>query len=530
MRRMNFETEYADHQKLIAALRDPGCYPHAVKAVRLIETHISWVLLAGRYAYKIKKPVDPGFLDFSTLALRKHFCEEEIRLNRRLAPEIYRDVVAIGGTLEAPQFGAQPVLEYAVRMRRFPAGRLFDTLLARHRLSPAHIDQLAQTLAEFHQRIPAATARSRFGKATVLRREIADNFSALQMLLPEQSAAFSRQLHARLQAELDARGELMAARKRDGFVRECHGDLHLGNLVLSGDRPVPFDGIEFDPALRWIDIIDDIAFPVMDLWQHDRPDLAWRLLNGWLEITGDFAGLALLPLYMANRALVRAKVHALRAVQPGLRPREGATLQATARRYLDCAAQALHPPPPALIITHGLPGSGKTTFSQTALEHLGAIRLRSDVERKRLYGLPPLADSHRVLGGDVLYSTDATARTYARLLELAAQLLAAGFRVIVDAAFLKREERRGFQMLARQRGVPFVIADMTADMDVLRARIRQRQATGCDASEADVAVLEKLAQSQEPLAPEETAARIDGAAEASLWEALTRRLADTAPG
>ncbi len=269
-------------QQLIDALRAPGRLPGARGRARLIETHISWVLLAGRYAYKIKKPVDLGFLDFSTLALRQHFCEEEVRLNRRLAPEIYRDVVAIGGTLEAPQFGAQPVLEYAVRMRRFPAGRLFETLLARHRLSPAHIDQLAQTLAEFHQRVPAATARSRFGKATVLRREVADNFSALQTLLPEQPAASLRQLHARLQAELDARGELMAARKRDGFVRECHGDLHLGNLVLSGDRPVPFDGIEFDPALRWIDIIDDIAFPVMDLWQHDRPDLAWRLLKGWL--------------------------------------------------------------------------------------------------------------------------------------------------------------------------------------------------------------------------------------------------------
>lgn len=515
-------------QQLIDALRAPGRLPGARGRARLIETHISWVLLAGRYAYKIKKPVDLGFLDFSTLALRQHFCEEEVRLNRRLAPEIYRDVVAIGGTLEAPQFGAQPALEYAVRMRRFPAGRLFENLLARHRLSPAHIDQLAQILAEFHRRVLAATARNRFGKAAVLRREIADNFSALQTLLPEQPAAFLRQLHARLQAELDARGELMAARKRDGFVRECHGDLHLGNIVLSGDRPVPFDGIEFEPALRWIDIIDDIAFPVMDLWQHNRPDLAWRLLNGWLEITGDFAGLALLPLYMANRALVRAKVHALRAAQPGLRPREAATLQANARRYLDCAAQVLHPPPPALIITHGLPGSGKTTFAQTALEHIGAIRLRSDVERKRLYGLLPLADSHRVLGGDALYSAEATVRTYVRLAELAAQLLAAGFRVIVDAAFLKRGERRGFQALARQQDVPFVIADMTADMDVLRARIRQRQTAGRDASEADVVVLEKLAQLQEPLAPEETAARIDGAAEGPVWRGLAQRLADTA--
>ena len=526
---MSQRTNLASQQQLIDALRAPGGLPGATGRVRLIETHISWVLLAGRQAYKIKKSVDLGFLDFSTLALRQHFCEEEVRLNRRLAPEIYREVVAIGGTLAALQFGAQPVLEYAVRMRRFPAGRLFENLIAHQRLSPAHIDQLAQTLAEFHQRVPAATARSRFGKAAVLRREIADNFSAMQTLLPGASAETLRQLHARLQAELDVRSALMAARRQAGFVRECHGDLHLGNIVLSGGRPVPFDGIEFDPSLRWIDIIDDIAFPVMDLWQHDRPDLAWRLLNGWLEITGDFAGLALLPLYMANRALVRAKVHALRAAQPGLRPREVTTLQALARRYLDCAAQVLHLPPPALIITHGLPGSGKTTFSQTVLEHFGAIRLRSDVERKRLYGLPPLADSHRVLGGDALYSAEATARTYARLAELAAQLLVAGFRVIVDAAFLKREERRGFQMLARQQGVPFVIAEMTADMDVLRARIRQRQVIGRDASEADVAVLKKLAQSQEPLAREELSACIDGAAGGVAWTALAQRLAETAP-
>lgn len=522
---MNLEAEYTERQNLVAALHDPQCYPHSVKRVRLIETHISWVLLAGRYAYKIKKPVKPGFLDFSTLAQRKHFCEEELRLNRRLAPDIYLDVVLIGGVPDSPRIGAAPAIEYAVRMRRFPAGRLLENLIARNQLEPAQIDHLAQALAAFHNHLPAAPADSNFGEAAVLGREIADNFRALEKLLPGMHPATLRKLHGKMQTLLAADRRFMAQRKRKGFVREGHGDLHLGNIVMLKDRPMPFDGIEFDPALRWIDIMDDIAFTVMDLRQHGRPDLAARLLNGWLEITGDYRGLALLPLYTANRAMVRAKVHALRAAQPGLNPRKVNALRKTAVSYLNCAEQALAPSRAALIITYGLPGSGKTTFAGKAAERYGAIRLRSDVERKRLFGLSQLADSHRALGRDALYTHAATQDTYAWLAEVAGCLLMLGYRVIVDAAFLMREERKKFRRLAQRLGVPFVIARMESDMPALRERIRQRQATGRDASEADIAVLEKLTQSQQILEPQEQALALEYKDNANFWAALEQRLA-----
>jgi aminoglycoside phosphotransferase family enzyme/predicted kinase len=492
-------TDLALQQKLIAALRDPHCYKHSAKAVRLIETHISWVLLAGRYAYKIKKAVNLGFLDFTRLEARRFFCTEEIRLNSRLAPKIYLEAVSIGGNHERPEFGKLPAIEYAVKMLRFPSNKLLDKLIVQNKVAPDHMDELATLLARFHRGLPAVEAGSSLGSASTIHAATVQNFDQLLPLLNNDS---DRQLLFAIRdastAEYEKCERKFGERHAQGWVRECHGDLHLGNIVLFDGKPVPFDGIEFNPALRWLDVMDETSFLVMDLLHRGRPALAYRFLNAYLEITGDYEGTTVLRFYLAFRAMVRAKVGAIRASQPEQSRHVRKTAMNDCRSYLALAAQLLEHPRPALIITHGLPGSGKTTFAQTALERLEAIRIRSDIERKRLFGLSPLDDSRSQPGGGI-YDKDATIRTYARLLELAQRILSAGFTVIVDAAFLRHNERAQFRDLAQDMGIPFAIASIRVDEPVLRTRLAARQASARDASEADANVLQLLQTAQEPL-------------------------------
>ena len=500
----NCQTDYIAQSKLVAALLVGHRYPHPAKAVRLIETHISWVLLVGRYAYKIKKALDLDFLNFTTLEARRFCCTEEIRLNRRLAPKIYLDVISIGGSPDEPELGAQPAIEYAVRMRRFASANQMDRLLARGKILPRHLDCLAATLACFHGGLPAAETDSAFGSAAAIHASALQNFEQLQPLL-KQPADLDAVAALRHATEVAYTGceKRFGERRAQGCVRECHGDLHLGNIVLVGDEPIPFDGIEFNPALRWIDVMDEAAFTVMDLLHRERPEFAYRFLNAYLEATGDYGGVSVLRFYVAYRAAVRAKVSAIRASQAGMSIRDTEDALATCRSYLELGEAYLTQYQPTLIITHGLPGSGKTTFAQAALERLQALRIRSDVERKRLFGLAPLADSSCI--GNNMYSADATRRTYARLRELARGLLMAGFPVIVDAAFLKQDERKQFRELAQELSVPFAIASMQASKATLSARITQRLAEACDASEADITMLETLQAAQEPLLPHELA-------------------------
>ncbi|MDP4027852.1 MAG: AAA family ATPase [Gallionella sp.] len=514
-------------QQLVAAL----C-AHFPRRSRVEETHISWVLLTGDDAYKIKKSLDLGFLDFSTLEARHFYCTEELRLNRRLAPDLYLDVAAIGGSPEQPVLGGEPAIEYAVHMRRFPRAAMMDSMLADGHITTVHIDKLAATIAEFHAALPPAAADSPFGSAAAIQGAVLENFAQLAPSL-EISADFAmlekvRQASAH---EFTVCEPLLRQRKADGCVRECHGDLHLGNIVLLNDTPVPFDGIEFSAMLRWIDVISEIAFTVMDLLQRGQPQFAWRFLNAYLENSGDYSGVSVLRYYLAYRAMVRAKVAAIRANQED--PAQAQNELDTCRSYLDLAHDCLMRRRPALILTHGLPGCGKSTFAQIALERLGAIRIRSDVERKRLFGLDALADSRSQTGAGI-YGEEATRRTYARLHELARGLLAAGFPVIVDAAFLRHTERENFRALARELGAPFVIASLQTDEDVLKERLIQRSSCGNDASEAGIPVLKKLQVFQEQLRDQERVAAVtfinNGDVDAlrsadDAWKALDARLA-----
>jgi aminoglycoside phosphotransferase family enzyme/predicted kinase len=489
-------------QQLVDAWCASGFFTHKPA---IAETHISWVLLAGRDAYKLKKAVDLGFLDFSTLDLRHFYCNEELRLNRRLAPHLYLDVVTIVGTPEKPvldpaqdpeKIKGLAVIEYAVHMRRFAQSDMMDRKLSHGLVTPAHIDRLAAVIADFHQALPPAAADSTHCATGEIKDAAEQNFTPLQQMLsaPDDLAMFET-VRATSAREFTACEPLFRQRAGAGCVRECHGDLHLGNIVLLDDVPTPFDCIEFSAALRWIDTISEISFTVMDLLRRGHPQLAWRLLNTYLEITGDFSGVGVLRFYLGYRAMVRAKIAAIRASQRGTRMKRELK---SCLGYLRLAHGCLTRRRPAVIITQGLPGCGKSTFSQIALERLGAIRVRSDVERKRLFGLAPLADSKAQTDADI-YSKEATRRTYARLQELASGVIAAGYPVIIDAAFLLQSEREIFRALAQKLGVPFVIASVQTDPSLLAERLVLRNRQRNDASEADVAVLNKLQEFYEPL-------------------------------
>lgn len=455
---------------------------------QLLETHISWVLLAGERAYKIKKPVQLPFVDYTTLQARRHFCAEELRLNRRLAPTLYLGITRITGSARAPELdGAGPVREVAVCMRRFAPGALFCERLEAGTLRAQDVDELASVLADFHIHAPRAAATSGFAGAGERR---ASALAALEGVRSLASEAALGALRTWLENEAAVLAPLWAVRAVDGHVRECHGDLHLGNVVAFEGETIAFDCIEFSPALRWIDTIDDVAFVVMDFAAYGRRDFALRFLNAWLDHTGDHEALPALRFAIVYRALVRAQVESLR----------GASRAAAARRYLETALAWAAPGQPRLFITHGLPGSGKTLGSQRLLEAQGAIRLRSDVERKRLFGLGPTEDSHA--RGLQIYGAKDTARTYARLFALARIALQAGYAVILDAAFLRRAERGAALALARALKLPFSILECTAPLQLLRARILARKG---DASEADVALLARLHTTAEPLAGEELA-------------------------
>lgn len=477
---------------------------------RVVETHISWVLLAQEFAWKIKKPVRLGFLDFGALAQRERLCREELRLNRRLAPTLYLDVEPIGGTPEAPVLGATPAIEFALKMRRFPDGALFSERLAAGTLTAAMIDRLAQRLAAFHRDAPVAPPESPYGGANAIAAE----FAQLLRDLAAQGADVA-DLREGADAMIQALRGTWQARLAGGFVREGHGDLHLANLVVLDDGDATaFDGIEFDPALRWIDIQADIAFPVMDFDAHGRRDLAFRFLDHWLTETGDHAGLTVLRGHVVARALVRALVARLRGGAIG-----EPDYLAVARRW--------HTPPGArLLITHGLSGSGKSHAAAQLLEAAGAIRLRSDVERKRRYGLRPLEASPPAQRA-LLYGVEAGRRTFERLRELADGALRAGWPVIVDAAFLRADERDACRALADTLGVPFAILHCEAGPEQLLERLQARASRGDDPSEADAQVLALQQRIEEPLRKDEWALtlRADAGIEAITrdWLSLQRR-------
>lgn len=494
----------ARFDRLVAGLQAELARKHG--EVKRVETHISAVLLAGDRAIKLKKPLALGFLDFSTLARRRRCCEAELELNRRFAPELYLEVADVTGSLEHPRLGGEGlVLDHAVVMRRFDEEAQLDRVLARGALTPEHIDRLGATLARLHAAAPVCSPRSRHAGPAVVGASARANLEWLQRE-PGPWQAVAAGLAEWTERSLARLGPLFRARRRAGRVRSCHGDLHLGNLVLLGEDILPFDCIEFSADLRVIDVMSDLAFLVMDLDVRDSQTLASRLLNVYLETGGDYDGLRVLRHYLVYRSLVRAKVALIRATQTG-EATERAEARARAMRHVRLAERYAAGARPPLLLTRGLSGSGKSTLARALVEALGLVQLRSDVERKRLAGLAAGERSGSGLAQG-LYSAEATRATYARLLAGARAGLAGGFGVIVDATFLGAAERAPFCRLAARMDVPLLVLDLEAPAEVLRERVASRLAGGRDASEATLAVLERQLARGEALRPADGSARL----------------------
>lgn len=511
------------HEALIQSLMDPERWPAGGGRRQRIDTHISTVVLAGHRAYKIKKPLDLGFLDFVTLDNRHKACEEELRLNRRLAPDVYLAVCAITGSIENPRIAGRdcvsagpshahpdddappghhppghhpaPVIDWAVVMRRFDP----DAILSDPGVEPDTrlIDELAARVGAFHAAAAVCDPQAAFGSPDVVAEPMKQNFIQIRVPDGADAALLARLKHWTLRA-LDELTPILAQRKANGFVRECHGDLHLGNIALIDGQPVVFDAIEFNAGLRWIDTISDAAFLTMDLHHRGLSELAYRFLDGYLQHSGDYAGTRVIQLYQVYRAMVRAKIAAIRAGQD-LPRSEKADVAAELSSYLRTAAELSEPRHGAVVITHGVSGSGKSTVAAQLPGVLPAIRIRSDIERKRLLNIDPTEDAT----GHGAYTASLTGDTYSRLAESAAAVARSGYIALVDATFLKAEYRDRFAALAQAAGVAFAIIDCDAPPDLLRARIRERRKASDNVSDADLQVLERQLQQRDRLTPAE---------------------------
>jgi aminoglycoside phosphotransferase family enzyme/predicted kinase len=487
----------------IDGLLNEAAYAHPVRDIKLRETHISWVILTGEYAYKIKKRVKLEFLDTTTLATRLFLCNEELRLNKRLAPDLYLEVMPITQDNSGIHLGgAGKIIDYAVKMQQFDASQELPALLVRADVTVQEVIRLAERLAEFHCQAALAPDDAGFDYLAQLRNSVLGNVAALLTHLNSlQEFPAMGQLIDWTHDSLHELHERFRKRQSRGYIRECHGDLHAHNIVRWHGQLTPFDCLEFDPKLRWIDVMNDVAFLVMDLVGHDRKDLAYEFLSRYVEQTGDYAGIRLLPFYAVYRALVRAMVDGLRGEQ---QPAQRLALNGRLHGRISTALQFMHPKRPSLIIMHGPSGSGKSWLSERLVPLVAAVRLRSDLERKRLADAEPARGAGSAPSSD-LYTPTCNDQTYSRLLKCAESCLLGEVSVIVDAAFLNADDRERFKSLAERCGASFVILSCIADKAEMARRIASRAQANADASEATIAVLENQLLGFVPIRADESA-------------------------
>jgi aminoglycoside phosphotransferase family enzyme/predicted kinase len=489
---------------LITALQNPELYDYSVKNFKVIETHISWVLLTGNFAYKIKKPVNFGFLDFSSLEKRRFYCHQEVRANQALSPEVYLTVIPITGSIERPEFsGAGETIEYAILMREFNQENLFTALLERRALNSELVDEVAVLLAKFHLQAKTNLPADNLGSPDQVLQPVKQNFEQIRELLKTKNGKNLTQVEHLEQWALSEWQKLQTAfikRKQAGFIRECHGDIHLGNIALINNKPVIFDCIEFNDELRWTDTMADIAFLTIDLIDNNCQEFSYQLLSYYLEHCSDYTGLVVLPFYQVYRAVVRAKINLFKYAQS--EDHAQSLYYQKFQHFMSLSEQLLQPRPQQLFITYGLAGSGKSTVSQTLVRERGVIRLRSDIIRKKLYDLDHLDLSHSGVN-EKIYSVDATQKTYQLMARYAKTILLSGYSVVVDAAFLLHEQRQQFIEIAQQQKLPIIILVCAAPIKTLQTRIELRQAVKRDPSEATLEVLEMQRKAQEMLTKEE---------------------------
>jgi len=477
---------------LINAMMQPDFYPHPVRQIRMLQTHISWVFLAGQYAYKLKKPLDLGFLDFTSLEKRHLFCKQELHLNQRLAPAIYLEVLPISRTDGSYQLDdTNNIQDYCLKILRFSQDDLLDQRLDSGSFDPVWMDVLAEDIAVFHATAETSQKIQAFGDIHFLHEHITANLHVAK----EHAGTVieSCQLNTIRQFSetfLHKHAKDFAVRQREGCIRDGHGDLHLKNMALFQGQPVVFDCIEFNDEYRMIDTMSDVAFLVMDCDARVRSDLGFRFLSRYLEFSGDYDGLMVLPLYLSYRAGVRGKVACLLSDDQGIDAGEKPRQSADVARYFNLAESYTSSTQPRLFAIGGLSGSGKSHLALLGcgIEH--AIIIRSDATRKRI------AKNHKQ---SELYSPEMNARTYQAMFVATKTVLAAGFSVILDATFLHRENREHIRHMATSAHVESRIFWLDINESTLRKHIRQRMQGNKDVSDADLHVLDmQLADYQRP--------------------------------
>jgi hypothetical protein len=470
---------------LIEVLCRPEAYPHHPQTVELVQTHISYVFLAGDAVYKVKKPVRFSFLDFSTLSRRRHFCHEEVRLNHRLAGDVYQGVVAIcddGDGVRLSNADDPAAIEYAVHMRRLPHDRTLDQLLVHNAVSAAMIDTLAARLTAFHAAAATNDEIRANGTTEAVWKVLTDNYNNVQRFrgitidAPDDDAIRNFAC-----AFLDDNEALFRRRQAQGRIRDCHGDLHTDHIYFT-EPLVIVDCIEFNTQFRFIDVASDLAFLAMDLDYHGRPELTQRLVERYVALSNDTDIPRLLPFYQCYRAYVRGKVDSLKSVEPELGKAEQDEAAESARRHFALAYRYTWKSAPALVVVAGLSGTGKSAVASALSERTGFAHINSDVVRKQLAGLALTARAGTTTG---LYSETHSARTYDAMLATAATHLAAKRGVIIDATFQLRRGRDAARALAAAQQVPLLLVECHCPEDVVRRRLAERAARGDSPSDAD---------------------------------------------
>jgi aminoglycoside phosphotransferase family enzyme/predicted kinase len=481
---------------LIAALSRPEAYPHPVGSIEVHQTHISVVFLAGPFAYKIKKPVELGFLDFSTLEKRKHYCEEEVRLNRRLAPHVYLGVVPITSSETQARVGGEGrIIEWAVQMKRLPAEATLEQHVLRGEVTEMQIRMLAQRIAAFHHQADSSPRISSFGRFHVVATNARENFTQAEALVGVTvSPIVFERTRDLTEAHLARHCDLIEARAAANMPRDAHGDLHLDHVYLFPNEAPPhdlvmIDCVEFNDRFRFADPIADMAFLAMDLKFHGRRDLARLFTDAYFQASGDGAGRSLLPYYSAYRAVIRAKVEGMELGEMEIDPAERCRAEERARAHWLLALGELEEPAqrPALLIVAGLPGSGKSTLAQALAREANVEVLRSDVLRKELTASARSENT---------YTDDWTAKTYAELLRRTEGLFWQGKRVLIDANFRDDDLRRRFLDAGKRWCVPAVLIQCRANPAIIRQRLDARRG---DVSDADWRVYQELQSAWQPL-------------------------------
>ncbi|MDJ0599973.1 MAG: AAA family ATPase [Crocosphaera sp.] len=465
---------------LIKQLQNPNSYPHAVQTpIQVIQTHISAIFLTGKYAYKIKKPVDFGFLDYSTMDKRQHFLNQELTMNRAIAPDIYLDVLPITVENHQVKIGRKgEIIDYVLKMNQFPQDCLFINLFQAGKLEKHHLENLGKIVAEFHKNTTTNDYIRSFGNIEVIKKSIDENYERTEQYIGiAQTEKQYQETKNFTDRYFELKQDYFKQRQKEDKIRECHGDLHLKNICLWNEKIQLFDRIEFNEEFRYVDVMFDVAFTVMDLDARNRQDFSNILLNTYLEHTGDWQGLQVLPVYLSRQAYVRAKVNSMILDDPNISEKEHQKAQQEAQNYYHLAWQYTQQHQGKIIMMSGLSGSGKTTVAKYLAQEINGILIRSDAVRKHL-GNIPLDES----GNSELYRPEMNQKTYETLIKFGEIIAKEGFSVILDAKFDRHQWREPVIEIAKKYNISLTILHCYAPVEILSDRLSNRTGDISDAT------------------------------------------------